>query len=442
MEILQIADIRIAPDRQRRLFDEVALMELEGSIEKFGLMHPVVVRPTPDGFQLVAGERRVKAVQSIFLLGGTVRYNGKALPNGAIPVVTLGELPAIEAEEAELDENLRRVDLTWQEHAAAVAKLSRLRNAQAAQRMEDPPTPESLAEEAFFPKREGFADGASDYGKQRIRKELVVAKYLDRPAVAAAKTVDEAFKIVKRQEELARSEELGRTVGQIFSRADHTCANGDSLELLTGLQPGFDVILTDPPYGMGADAFGTSDGKVIADEVHLYNDDEETFSRVVLPVLSKACDLTKPGAHAYVFCDIERFFALREFFRSIGWKPFRTPLVWTKPDGRVPLPQHGPRRTYELLCYAIRGGRPVRKVAPDVLPFPPDTNLNLAAQKPVGLFRELLSRSCLPGDSVLDPFCGTGTIFPAAHELKIRATGFELDPRTYGIAVKRIEDLQ
>lgn len=442
METLPIADIRVSPDRQRRLFDEAAMMELQDSIEKFGLMHPVVVRPTEHGLQLVAGERRIKALASIWLLGGTVYYNGKELSHGTIPVVTLGELSLLEAEEAELDENLRRANLTWQEHASAVAKLSRLRNAQAAQRMEDPPSPESLADEVFFPKREGFGEGATEYGKQRIRKELVVAKYLDRPAVAAAKTVDEAFKIVKRQEELARSEELGRVVGQIFSRADHTLANGNSLELLQGLQPGFDVILTDPPYGMGADQFGTSDGLVVADEVHLYEDDDETFTKVVLPALAQACDLTKPAAHAYIFCDIERFFELREFFRSIGWKPFRTPLVWAKPDGRVPLPSHGPRRTYELLCYAFRGGRPVRKVAPDVLSFAPDINLNLAAQKPVGLFRELLSRSCLPGDSVLDPFCGTGTIFPAAHDLKVKATGFELDPRTYGIAVKRIEDLQ
>jgi hypothetical protein len=36
---------------------------------------------------------------------------------------------------------------------------------------------------------------------------------------------------------------------------------------------------------------------------------------------------------------------------------------------------------------------------------------------------------------------GTGTIFPAAHELKCRATGIELDPQHYGTALKRLEAL-
>jgi DNA modification methylase len=81
-------------------------------------------------------------------------------------------------------------------------------------------------------------------------------------------------------------------------------------------------------------------------------------------------------------------------------------------------------------------------MAGDVLDFPADTNLGHAAQKPVALYRELLSRSCLPGQLVLDPFCGSGPIFPAAHELKVRATGIELDQGSYGIAVKRVESLK
>jgi DNA modification methylase len=59
----------------------------------------------------------------------------------------------------------------------------------------------------------------------------------------------------------------------------------------------------------------------------------------------------------------------------------------------------------------------------------------------VSLYEDLLKRSARPGDSVLDPFAGSGTIFPAAHSLKIKATGIELDPSAYGIAVKRLGEL-
>lgn len=82
------------------------------------------------------------------------------------------------------------------------------------------------------------------------------------------------------------------------------------------------------------------------------------------------------------------------------------------------------------------------KLAPDVVTYASDENLGWAAQKPVGLFADFLARSCRAGDSVLDPFCGSGTVFPAAHGMKVKATGIEMDPTAYGIAVKRLGELK
>src|SRR6185369_10017875 len=130
MRLVKESEIVIATDRQRRLFDEASMMELQDSIEKFGLMHPIVIRPGENGnAHLVAGERRVRALRDIWALGGRVEYDGVVLDPGMFPAVTLGELSPYEAEEAELDENLRRANLTWQEHATAVARLLRLRSA-------------------------------------------------------------------------------------------------------------------------------------------------------------------------------------------------------------------------------------------------------------------------------------------------------------------------
>jgi hypothetical protein len=47
--------------------------------------------------------------------GNGVRHNGVLYGENEVPYVTLGELSPLEAEEAELDENLKRRDLTWQE---------------------------------------------------------------------------------------------------------------------------------------------------------------------------------------------------------------------------------------------------------------------------------------------------------------------------------------
>lgn len=108
----------------------------------------------------------------------------------------------------------------------------------------------------------------------------------------------------------------------------------------------------------------------------------------------------------------------------------------------MPLPEHGPRRSYELVLYAYRGSKRVTAIYPDVIESKGDENLGHGAQKPVNLYTSLLVRSVRAGDKVLDPFAGTGTIFPAAHQLKCSALGIEKDPSYYGIAVQRIEELK
>ena len=141
--------IVILDNRQRREFDAQAMEELRQSIEDRGLMHAPVMREFAGELILVAGERRLKAIQDLWALGGKLVYNNEIIPEGRVPYVTLGELSTLEAEEAELDENLRRKDLTWQEHAAAVQKLHNLRikqskaaiEADLATKSSDPATP-------------------------------------------------------------------------------------------------------------------------------------------------------------------------------------------------------------------------------------------------------------------------------------------------------------
>jgi ParB family chromosome partitioning protein len=65
---LAIADIRPNPYQPRRDVDPAALEELQASIRKAGLLQPVVVRPVPggnSGFELIAGERRLRACQAL-----------------------------------------------------------------------------------------------------------------------------------------------------------------------------------------------------------------------------------------------------------------------------------------------------------------------------------------------------------------------------------------
>ena len=434
MQIIKISDIIIKPNRQRKEFDSQALAELAQSISSKQLFHAPVLRNENGAMVLVAGETRIKAVEELQLLGGTLRYNNEEVPDGFIPYVTMGDLSELEAEEAELEENIKRKDLTWQENAAAMSRLHSLRSkqAQAAGRVH------TVADTAMEVK--GRSDGSY---QEAIRKDIIVAKHLNNPLVAKAKDSNEAYKILKRQETTQKNIQLAQTVGKTFNHTIHELHNVDCLTWMAACPEGtFDAICTDPPYGMGADSFGDGGGGRLANNEHHYRDDYDSWLRLMSQWAPLSYRVTKPEAHAYVFCDLDNFHKLKDLMRGAGWYVFRTPFICTKPgSGRVPLTDEGPRRQWEMLLYAIKGHKWTTAIYPDVITTAADPGLGHGAQKPVALFSDLLRRSVRPGDVVLDSFAGSGTIFPAAHLLKAKAVGLEMNPEYFTVCMQRIEAL-
>ena len=96
------------PRQPRQHFDATSLEQLAGSIKQSGVMQPIVVRPIPGGFELVAGERRFRACQSI--------------GRDTIPAV-VKSLSDRDAAEWALVENLQREDLGPIERANGIARL-------------------------------------------------------------------------------------------------------------------------------------------------------------------------------------------------------------------------------------------------------------------------------------------------------------------------------
>ncbi len=62
---IEVSKIKPNPYQPRKVFDEGAIKELASSIEKHGLMQPVIVIEDKENYILVAGERRLKAVKSL-----------------------------------------------------------------------------------------------------------------------------------------------------------------------------------------------------------------------------------------------------------------------------------------------------------------------------------------------------------------------------------------
>lgn len=434
---IPLEDIVIAPNRQRREFNYEKIVELAASITQNGLIQPVVVRPNEDGETvLVAGERRLKALEYIWNIDtAEVKCGEYLFPEGVVPCIMQNEMDEIDAFEMELEENVRRTDLTWQEKATATSQLFELRRLQDQRDGTEEPTVSDIASETR-------PDETPTNAHEATRQELILARNLSDPDVARASSPKEGMKILKRKEEARRNAEHGDLIGKTFNASMHTLLKGNCIAVMEGLpDEHFDVILTDPPYGIGADEFGDSGGKAAG--AHFYNDSFDNWKPLMDQFSRLAYKLAKPSAHAYVFCDVDNFVILKLVMEAAQWKVFRTPLIWFNPGGfRAPWPTMGPQRKYQTILYAVKGDRLVTRLYSDVITYPSDENKGHPAQKPVAVYSDLLRRSIRPGDSVLDPFCGSGTIFPSAHDLKVKATGIEMDAAAYGLAAKRLGELK
>ena len=109
--VIDIPIDRIRPNslQPRGEFSGVPMEELEASIREHGILQPILVRPAPDGYELVAGERRWKAARAAGLL--------------SIPAV-VRRLDDRGALEAALVENLQREDLNAIDRARAYHRLT------------------------------------------------------------------------------------------------------------------------------------------------------------------------------------------------------------------------------------------------------------------------------------------------------------------------------
>jgi hypothetical protein len=426
MDFIKSEEIVIPPNRQRREFDPRKITDLADSIQVVGLMHAVVVQN--DGRTLVAGERRIKAMKQLHFLGKFFKYHGAPVFQGEIPVVKLGELSPAEVYEAELAENTIREDLSWQEKAEAVAKLQELRQMQRGA----PVTPKEIALEV---------NGKNDGGglDDKVRQQLLVAKHLNNPEVAKSKTLKDALTVLKTRERQDNLAIVGASLPPEVLAQKHRLIIGDfnSADLPSGR---YTVTITDPPYGIEMqDAGGVAMGAVAG---HTYNDSATEWPDLMKCLALKLWGVGAENSHHYVFCDFEKFVELRSIFSAMGFRVFRTPFVMCRTSSvRAPWKEEGPWKSTEYILYAIKGTKPTQKWGPDFIVCRGDENLGHGAQKPVSVYVDLLERSAKPGEEVIDLCAGTGTIFPAAHQLKLIATGVELSPQNAAICAERLKSL-
>lgn len=436
----------IPASRQRKEVPRGHVANLKASILSTVLLHAPVVQPQPGGrYLLIAGECRTRAIDAIALEGLSFTYNNRTFPPGRMPVVLVDEaVSELFRGELELAENTERAELPWQDRVQALAYLHALRTAANPQHTVRDTAKEIIETQQSAGLSEGSAPPSSERNiRQNITRATIIAKHLDNPAIAKARNATEAFNAVVAMETKAFEAELIRR-GQ---KKVVTCEvrHGDALEILPKLDSGIiDTICTDPPYGIDVDGAGFRSRTV---HHHNYEDTPDVARALISCILTEGFRICKPRANLFVFGDIDLFGWFKEAAARAGWDPFRTPITWQKSDseGMAPWGREGFRRTTEWIFFARKGQKGLIHSPIDVLRHNRvgRAEREYGPEKPVSLLRELLAASCLPGEYVLDPCCGSGSTLVAARGLNLRALGIEKDQAAYNLAlVNSQKDLQ
>ena len=237
-----------------------------------------------------------------------------------------------------------------------------------------------------------------------------------------------------------------------------TLHHGDCLDPVTGLASladrSVDVTISDPPYEVEAHtqqrrhkACGVG-GVVDIVEFPL------NFDAITGEQRDKSAEhVSRVTRHrAIVFCQVEAIAAWRSSFAACASKrdalEYRRTLVWVKPDAMPSLHGRYPGQAFEAMILLQRPSAPACPLGGKarIYEFMRANDGRLPnlhpTTKPLPLMRQIVEDFTDENDTILDPFAGSGPIFPAAQELKLRATGVEKDPAAYGIALARLDKLK
>lgn len=233
---------------------------------------------------------------------------------------------------------------------------------------------------------------------------------------------------------------------------DATLMLGDCLEILPTLD-NIGAIITDPPYSSGGLFRGdrtqntrTKYQSHAAQKVHATfsgdNRDQRSWAYWVSLWLGAAMRASVPGAVACLFTDWRQLPSMTDAVQSAGlvWRGI---AVWDKEYAR-PVPNRFAAQT-EFIVWGTNGSRSIDTSGAEYHRGVFRQTSHLAgekehsAQKPIELMEYLIAIA-KEGETVLDPFMGSGTTGVACANLGRRFIGIEIEPKYFDIACKRIED--
>jgi DNA modification methylase len=201
-----------------------------------------------------------------------------------------------------------------------------------------------------------------------------------------------------------------------------TIYNADCRDIIGSLAP-FEIVVTDPPYGMDYHSsrykYGNPHSKLVGDAASYPVDVVEKLLQ------ARRC--------CYLFC---RWDNIKELPTA------KSCIVWVKNNWSAGDLEHAYGRMWEACLFYpgpehLFNGRPADVISCDRVP---SAKLLHPTEKPVPLLSRLISSNM--GGSVFDPFMGSGSTLVAAKQLGRKAIGIEVERKYCDIAVGRLSQCQ
>jgi len=218
--------------------------------------------------------------------------------------------------------------------------------------------------------------------------------------------------------------------------------HGDCLSVMPSLDV-VDHIITDPPYEeiMHANFSGLKKLRNDGEGREVNDLGFSSIDSIRDQVSHEFRNLSKGWVMA--FCTSEGVAKWRDAIEATGMK-YKRACVWVKPDAAPQFNGQGPALGHEMLVTAWNGkghskwnGGGKRGVFSHNT-NQPDRDGTHPTEKPLPLMMELLHLFTNEGDTILDPFMGSGTTGLACMKLGRRFIGIEKDDKFYDLAVRRI----
>lgn len=191
-----------------------------------------------------------------------------------------------------------------------------------------------------------------------------------------------------------------------------------------------DLIVTDPPYFLPAVHYNTRKqfSRNFADLgilEHFFKDVFKEFKRIM-----------KPTGRMYIFCDGQSYplfyYHLYPFCKCVR------PLIW---DKKTSINGYSWRHQHEIIIFAeMPESKPIPSGDGDILRFNAvkvDSREH-PAEKPVELLIQLISKSSVEGDLIIDPFVGGGSTAVACKRLHRNFICFEKGTEYFEKAERRV----